>query len=294
MVRPFRMITAVAFLLVTIVVSGCQTQGSGEVPASLGIPVETPFVTPVAYAPQQPVARAKSALVVDATTGRELYAVDADAPRYPASLTKLMTLYILFDEIKARRLSLNTQLTVSAEAASQPPARIGVKAGATITVQQSIQALAVKSANDVSVVVAEAISGSEEAFAVRMTQQARTLGLSGTRFANASGLPGAANVTTARDMAKLALIMKQRFPQYGAYFRAQTFTYDGRTFEATNNLLGTVPGVDGMKTGYIRASGFNLVATTSRGSRKLIVVVIGGASKQARDAEATALIETYS
>lgn len=273
-------------VLAALVLTGCQSTDGGR---NLFDSVD-----PVAYAPQQPVARGKSALVVDAKTGRELYASEADAPRYPASLTKLMTLYIVFDEIEIGRWTLDTPLPVSATAASQPPSRIGLKAGTTITVQFAIRALAVKSANDVSVVVAEALSGSEIAFAARMSERARTLGLSGTRFANASGLPGAANVTTARDMARLARMIQVRYPQYAAYFRTQSFTYDGRTFKATNKLLGTVPGVDGMKTGYIRASGYNLVATAKRGRRELIVVVIGGASGRARDAEVTQLIESYS
>lgn len=281
--RRFSVKTAIVAILAAVVLTGCQ---SG---------ITNPMsVVATAYAPKEPVTRGKSALVVDAGSGRVLFAENADAPRHPASLTKMMTLYILFEAVKTRKLSLNTPLTVSAEAASQPPTRIGLEAGSTITVRDAIRALAVKSANDVAVVVAERLSGSEATFAASMSKKARALGLSRTRFGNATGLPDPGNVTTARDMAKLARLLKTRFPRYSSYFRAQTFTYNGRTFKATNQLLGTVRGVDGMKTGYIRASGFNLVATANRGGKRLIVVVIGGSSKKARDAEVTALIESYS
>ncbi len=283
MAHGFRVKTLVAAFMAALMLAGCQATATNPI-----------SIVATAYAPQQPVARGKSALVVDARTGKVLFAQNADAPRYPASLTKLMTLYILFEEIKTKKLSLSTPLAVSAEAASQPPTRIGLEAGSTITVRDAIRALAVKSANDVAVVVAERLSGSEAAFATRMSKKARALGLSRTRFANSTGLPGAANVTTARDMAKLARLIKVRFPRYQSYFRARSFTYNGRTFDATNELLGTVSGVDGLKTGYIRASGYNLVATANRGGRRLIVVVIGGSSKKARDAEVTALIEAYS
>lgn len=279
----FRLKTVAVTLLTALILAGCQATATNPITA-----------VAVAYAPQQPVAKGKSALVMDAGSGRVLYAANADAPRYPASLTKLMTLYILFEEIQTTSLSPNTPMIVSAEAAAQPPSRIGLEAGSTITVRDAIRALAVKSSNDVAVVVAERLSGSEAAFAARMSRKARALGLSRTRFGNATGLPNPGNVTTARDMAKLARLIKARFPRYRANFRARSFTYNGRTFDATNELLGTVRGVDGLKTGYIRASGYNLVATANRGRRRLIVVVIGGNSKKARDAEVTALIEAFS
>ncbi|MCR9135887.1 MAG: D-alanyl-D-alanine carboxypeptidase [Alphaproteobacteria bacterium] len=278
-----RMKTVAVTLLTALLLAGCQATATNPI-----------SVVAAAYAPQKPVAKGKSALVMDANTGAVLYAANADAPRYPASLTKLMTLYILFEEIQTTSLSLNTPLVVSPEAAAQPPSRIGLQAGSTITVRDAIRALAVKSSNDVAVVVAEKLSGSEAAFAARMSRKAKSLGLSRTRFGNATGLPDPGNVTTARDMAKLARLIKTRFPRYRSNFRAQSFTYNGRTFDATNELLGTVRGVDGMKTGYIRASGYNLVATANRGRRRLIVVVIGGNSKKARDAEVTALIESFS
>ena len=272
-----------AALLAALMLAGCQ--GTATNPIS---------IVAAAYGPKEPETRGKSSLVINARTGAVLHAYNADAARYPASLTKMMTLYILFEEVRAGNLSLNTPLIVSEEAASQPPSRLGLKAGSTITVREAITALAVKSSNDVAVVVAERLSGSESAFAARMTSRARTLGLSRTRFGNSTGLPDPGNVTTARDMAKLALIIKAHFPRYQSYFKKRSFVYNGRTFEATNDLLGTVRGVDGMKTGYIRASGYNLVATSNRRGKRLVVVVIGGPSKKARDAEVTALIERFS
>ncbi|QFT68123.1 D-alanyl-D-alanine carboxypeptidase DacA precursor [Labrenzia sp. THAF35] len=274
----------------------CQTgQGPAPAPVTSAAPaVQTAPLPAVAYAPETAVERGFSALVLNASTGEELYAVDADAARYPASLSKMMTLYLLFDAVSQGRYTLSTPLSVSAKAASQPPAKIGIKAGSTITVEQAARALAVKSANDVAIAVAENLAGSEAAFARQMTSQARALGLSRTRFVNATGLPDPAQVSSARDMAVLGLALKRRFPQYGSYYRAKSFDYNGRTFRATNNLVGKVAGVDGLKTGYIRMSGYNLVATANRGGKRLIVVVMGGASEAARDKEVTRLIEAYS
>jgi D-alanyl-D-alanine carboxypeptidase len=276
--------------------AACQTaQGPGPAPATSTAPaVEAAPLPAVAYAPETAVERGFSALVLNASTGEELYAVDADAPRYPASLSKMMTLYLLFEAVSEGRYSLSTPLSVSAKAASEPPAKIGLKAGSTITVEEAARALAVKSANDVAIVVAENLAGSEAAFARQMTSQARALGLSRTRFVNATGLPDPGQVSSARDMAVLGLALKRRFPQYASYYRAKSFSYNGRTFRATNNLVGKVAGVDGLKTGYIRMSGYNLVATANRGGKRLIVVVMGGASEAARDKEVTRLIEAYS
>ena len=185
--HSFRMKTLVAALMAALMLAGCQATATNPI-----------SIVATTYTPQQPVAKGKSALVVDAGLSKVLFAENADAPRHPASLTKLMMLYILFEEIKTKKLSLNTPLAVSAEAASQPPTRIGLTAGTTITVRDAIRALAVKSANDVAVVVAERLSGSETAFAASMSKRARALGLSRTCFANATGLPNAGNVTTAR------------------------------------------------------------------------------------------------
>ncbi len=289
----------VGAVLLALLLAACQTAQAPAPSASASAPaasasVQTAAVPVAGYAPATAQERGFSALVLNASTGEQLYAVDADAPRFPASLTKMMTLYLLFEAVAEGRYRLSSPLTVSENAASQPPAKIGLKAGTTITVQQAARALSVRSANDVGVAVAENLAGSEAAFARQMTQQARALGLSRTRFENATGLPDPGQVTTARDMAKLGLALKRRFPQYASYYRAKSFTYNGRTFKATNNLLGKVSGVDGLKTGYIRMSGYNLVATARRGGKQLIVVVIGGKSESARDKEVTRLIEAYS
>ncbi|WP_269580956.1 D-alanyl-D-alanine carboxypeptidase family protein [Roseibium sp. Sym1] len=284
-------------LLLAVALAACQTaQGPATTAASASATpaVQSASLPVISYAPATAVERGFSALVLNAATGEELYAVDADAPRYPASLSKMMTLYLLFEAVSEGRYSLSSPLTVSAKAAAEPPAKIGLKAGSTITVEQAARALAVKSANDVALAIAENLAGSEAAFARQMTEQARALGLSRTRFVNATGLPDPSQVTSARDMAKLGLALKRRFPQYGSYYRAKSFSYNGRSFRATNNLIGKVAGVDGLKTGYIRMSGYNLVATANRGGKRLVVVVMGGQSEAARDREVTRLIEAYS
>ena len=234
-----------------------------------------------------------AAIVVDAGSGRVLFAESPDALRHPASLAKMMTLYILFQELEAGRLSWGTALPVSAEAAGQPPSKIGLAAGETIAVSDAVLALAVKSGNDVAVVVAEAVAGSEEAFAQRMTSTARRLGMARTIFANASGLPDEAQVTTAREMALLARALQSHFPRYYAVFSQQSFDYAGRTHRSTNRLLGALAGMDGIKTGYIRASGHNLAASVRRGSRHVLIIVFGGPSREARDAHVAALAEAY-
>ncbi|WP_305983665.1 D-alanyl-D-alanine carboxypeptidase family protein [Roseibium sp. MMSF_3544] len=296
--RSSAVLKKISALLLAVFLAACQTtQPAPPSPAAASsattAPVQNASLPVIGYAPATAEERGFSALVLDASTGQELYAVNADAARFPASLTKMMTLYLLFEAVADGRYSLSSPLTVSVNAASQPPAKLGLKEGSTITVRQAAQALSVRSANDVGVAVAENLAGSEEAFARQMTQQARALGLSRTRFVNATGLPDPAQVTTARDMAKLGLALKRRFPQYASYYRAKSFNYNGRTFKATNNLLGKVPGVDGLKTGYIRMSGYNLVATARRGGKQLIVVVIGGKSETARDTEVARLIEAH-
>lgn len=238
-------------------------------------------------------ARTGAAIVVDTNSGKILYSDKAESLRYPASLTKMMTLFILFEEIEAGRVSLNSQLFVTNEAASRPPSKIGIRAGGTLRVEDAVRALAVKSANDVAYAIAENIEGTEAAFARRMTSTARTLGMNKTHFVNASGLPDREQITTARDMAILARNMKKRHPRLSRYFALRDFTYGGRTYRSTNRLLGKVPGVDGMKTGYIRDAGFNLVATAKRGRKSIVVVVIGGSSGSARNKRVTELIEEY-
>lgn len=247
----------------------------------------------VSLAPAKAEVRGKSVLVVDMATGQELDSFNADAPRYPASLTKMMTLYLLFEAIDRGEISLDSQLPVSARAASRPPAKLGVGAGGSLRVEEAVQALAIRSANDMAVAVAERLAGSEDAFAAEMSRKALELGMSRTRFVNASGLPDTRQVTTARDMATLGQALRRRFPQHMHYFSEPSFQFRGRTIEATNKLLGKVPGVDGLKTGHIDMSGYNLVATGSRNGRQLMVVVLGGATEAARDQEVAGLFERY-
>lgn len=224
-----------------------------------------------------------AAIAVDAQTGRILFSRDADAQRYPASLTKIMTLYVLFEELEAGRMSLDTPLTVSKHAASMQPSKIGLAAGATISVENAIKALVTKSANDIAVAVAEGVSGTESAFAQRMTQTARSIGMTRTRFRNANGLPNGQQVTTARDMATLGLRIQVDFPQYYHYFSLRSFTYRGRTYRNHNRLLGAYDGADGIKTGYTRASGYNLTASVRRQGRHVIGVVMGGRTGASRN-----------
>lgn len=241
----------------------------------------------------EPEIRGASTLVLDYQSGRTLYAVAEDGLRYPASLTKMMTLYLLFETIQSGKLSLGSELVVSENAAAQVPSKLGLKPGSTIRVADAAQALAVKSANDVATTIAENLGGSEPAFAAAMTAKARSLGMRHTNFANASGLPDPRQVSTARDMATLARALLSRFPAYAPMFSKTGFDYGGRHYTATNKLLGKVPGVDGLKTGYIRDSGFHLIATAKRGGRRILVVVMGGRTGRERDAYVTELIDRY-
>ncbi|MGH2342359.1 SPOR domain-containing protein [Segnochrobactraceae bacterium EtOH-i3] len=234
-----------------------------------------------------------AAIVIDANTGKTLFERNADDPRYPASLTKMMTLYILFEELTARRMSLATPLKVSAHASAQAPSKMGLKPGQTITAGEAIRALVVKSANDVAVVVAENISGSEDAFARRMTQTARSIGMRNTTFRNASGLPDPGQKTTARDMATLGIALRARHPTLYRFFSTTSFQFRGQTIRGHNRLLGRVEGVDGIKTGFIRLSGFNLVTSVNRNGRLLVATVMGGQTARARDAHMAELIEAY-
>ena len=232
-----------------------------------------------------------AAYVVDAKTGRVLHEANADSLRHPASLTKIMTLYLLFEQLEAGRIKLHTPMPVSAEAASQAPTKLGVRPDQTLEVEDAIKALVTKSANDAAVVVAEALAGSEEAFAKRMTQKARALGMGRTIYRNASGLPDDEQVTTAREQALLGIAIQERFPRYYRYFSLASFHYRGHAMRNHNKLLGRVHGVDGIKTGYTRASGFNLVSSVRRNDRHIVAVVLGGTSGAARDARMRTLIE---
>src|SRR5690606_27809981 len=200
-----------------------------------------------------------AAIVVDANTDRVLFEKNSRDARYPASLTKMMTLYLLFEALDAGRVSLDTQIPVSADAAKRPPSKIGFKPGQTIDVNSAILALSVRSANDVAAAVGEYLGGTEEAFAAQMTARARRLGMTNTVFRNASGLPDPEQQTTARDMALLGMALRRNFPQHYHYFSNREFMFRGKTVRGHNDLIGRVDGVDGLKTGYIRASGFNIV-----------------------------------
>ncbi len=227
---------------------------------------------------------AKSAsLVIDANTGRTLHDRDADELRYPASLTKMMTVYLVFEEIEAGRLSYGTRITASARAAGRSPSKIGLRVGEQISVRTAVEALIVKSANDVATAVAEHISGSEWRFARRMTAKARQLGMANTVFRNASGLPNSEQVTTARDIVKLALALQDHFPQHYHHFKKTRFRYRGRTIRGHNAITRSFPGAEGLKTGYIRASGFNIVSAVRRGRKHVVAAVFGGRTGRARN-----------
>jgi len=231
-----------------------------------------------------------SAFVMDADTGQVYFARNADTRRYPASLTKMMTLYMAFEALDSGKLTFDQPLPVSRRAAGQAPSKLGLKAGQTITVERAINALAVKSANDVATVVGEAIGGTEANFARLMTKRARAMGMKRTTFMNASGLPNSRQKSTARDMARLGKALLEDFPGYYKYFSKLTFSHGNRTYRSHNKLLRTYEGMDGIKTGYIRASGFNLVASAKRDGVRLIGVVFGGKTGQSRDAHMASIL----
>jgi D-alanyl-D-alanine carboxypeptidase len=235
-----------------------------------------------------------ASIVVDAKTGKVLQGDNIDEPRIPASITKVMSLYLLFEQMERGRIRPDSQLTVSEYAASQPPTKLGVRAGSTIEVEDAIKAMVTLSANDISVVVAENIAGSEDAFARMMTRKARELGMSSTEFYNPHGLPHSPpNITTARDLAMLGRAIQDRFPKYFAYFQTSSFQYGKRTIRGHNRLLGKVNGVDGIKTGYTRLSGFNLLTSVNTDTRSVVAVVLGGRSGASRDQKMAGLIADH-
>ena len=225
-----------------------------------------------------------SSIIVDGNSGATLSANNSDAIRHPASLAKIMTLYLLFERLDAGKLKLDTEMRVSEHASEQAPTKLGLRPGQTIAVDDAIKGLVTRSANDAAVVIAEAIAGDEDDFAKLMTRKARALGMTRTAYRNASGLPDDEQVTTARDQATLGRAIQDRFPRYYRYFSTVAFNYHGHSIRNHNHLLGEVEGVDGIKTGYTRASGFNLVTSMRRGNRHLVGVVLGGRSGSSRDA----------
>lgn len=275
--RPLPLIQklfAALALLVLALLAGCTTVTPPD--AVLAVPA----------APQK-----YAAIVVDAKTGKQLFEVNSTAQRYPASLTKMMTLYLLFEALETGRVTKETQIPVSDHAASQPPTKMRFRRGETIDVDSAIRAIVVRSANDVAVAVGEYLGGSEEQFAGMMTAKARQIGMTSTVFRNASGLPDADQHTSARDMAVLGMALHSRFPQQFHYFSESDFMFRGRLVRGHNDMLGRVRGVDGIKTGYIRASGFNIVTSYNADGRQLIVVVMGADSARQRNDHVEALIQ---
>jgi D-alanyl-D-alanine carboxypeptidase len=232
-----------------------------------------------------------ASIVIDYDTGRVLHETNADTRNYPASLVKMMTLYMAFEALDRGALKLNQRLKVSRRAAGMPASKLGLKYGEQITVKNAILALVTKSANDAAVVVAEALGGKETKFARMMTAKARELGMKRTTFRNASGLPNRRQMSTARDMATLARALIRDFPKKYRYFSTKQFIYKGRKHRNHNRLLKSYSGADGIKTGYIRASGFNLAASVKRNGRRLIAVVFGGKTPRSRDRHMTKLLD---
>jgi D-alanyl-D-alanine carboxypeptidase len=243
-------------------------------------------------APPLAIAKTESYIVIDAGTGKTLAESNADAPAHPASLTKMMTLYLLFDALEKGKVTLDTPFAVSRWAASQAPSKLNLVAGQTIPVRDLILGIVTKSANDAAVTIAENLGGSEPAFAQMMTAKAHALGMTHTFYRDASGLPNSGQLTTARDLAKMALALYRDFPKEYHYFATEEFTYNGVHFVTHNHLMESFQGMDGIKTGYIRASGFNLAASAMRDNRRLIGIVLGGDTAHARDLEMARLLNT--
>ncbi len=229
-------------------------------------------------------------IIVDGNSGAVLQSTNPDSLRHPASLTKIMTLYMLFEKLEQGKLTLDSEMSVSQHASEQSPTKLGLRPGQTLRVEDAIKGLVTRSANDAAVVISEAIAGDEDDFAKLMTKKARALGMNRTVYRNASGLPDDAQVTTARDQSVLGRAIQDRFPRYYRYFATASFNFRGRNIRNHNRLVGSMEGVDGIKTGYTRASGFNLVSSMKRGNRFLVGVVLGGRSGGSRDAAMRTLL----
>jgi D-alanyl-D-alanine carboxypeptidase (penicillin-binding protein 5/6) len=234
-----------------------------------------------------------ASLILDARTGKVLSSENADVLNHPASLTKMMTLYLAFEAINRGKLSWDSQIVMSKYAASRPPTKLGVRAGGTITVREAVYGMIVKSANDAAAAMGEKLGGSESNFARMMTQKARQLGMSRTTFYNASGLPDSRQVTTARDMSTLGVALLKNFPKEYQLFSVASFNFRGKTIRGHNNLMYRYEGMDGIKTGYTNASGFNLVSAVRDGNRRVVGVVLGGRTARSRDAQMAALLDRY-
>ncbi|MCO6186119.1 D-alanyl-D-alanine carboxypeptidase [Rhizobium sp. L1K21] len=232
-------------------------------------------------------------IVIDVNSGKVLYSSSADSKRYPASLTKMMTLYLVFEALEQGRIKKSSKVTMSSHAAGEPPSKLGVKAGRSITVEQAILSLVTRSANDVATALGEFLAGSEAKFGRMMTAKAKSLGMTHTAYYNAHGLPDSRQVTTARDQAILSIALRQHFPQYYDYFSTRSFRFGNQNIGNHNRLLGRVRGVDGIKTGYTRAAGFNLATSVKVDGRSLVVVVLGMPSGASRNAKVTELVQKY-
>ncbi|HEY3888606.1 MAG TPA: D-alanyl-D-alanine carboxypeptidase, partial [Caulobacteraceae bacterium] len=269
-----RLLVALTLALATVFTADFSTVGAAQ--------AQAPFFT---MAPRY------ASIVVDASDGEVLYQRNADSPRYPASISKIMTLYLTFEALASGRIKPTDMIVVSQHAASMAPSKLGLKPGEVITVDDAMHAVAVHSANDMAVALAEKIGGSEARFATLMTLRAQELGMSNTHYDNASGLPDPRQISTARDIATLSRAVMRDYPQYYRFFSLRSFDYHGLYMTNHNGMLGRTPGVDGLKTGYIGASGFNLAASAVRDNRRLIVVVLGGSSSAARDAHVADLFD---
>jgi D-alanyl-D-alanine carboxypeptidase len=236
---------------------------------------------------------ATAAIVVDGATGHMLYGFNENAPRHPASVTKVMTLYLLFEQLEKGRMTLNDEIPISAHAAAQAPSKLGLRPGQSIRVEEAIKAVVTKSANDIAVAIAEAVGGSESDFAELMTRKAASLGMTHTLYRNASGLPNDEQITTAADLAILGRNIQERFPRYYRYFSIHEFAWRGQRIHTHNHLMDRVEGMDGIKTGYTAASGFNLLSSVKRDGHFIVSVVMGGKSARSRDVYMEALIEKY-
>ena len=290
---PYRLAAAALSLIGALVLTGTPALAAKHRHhVAMAIPHLRGLHRGLVRMPASPTDPAKdAALVVDGATGRVLYARNETAERHPASLTKMMTLYLLFDALKAGKVTMQTPLAVSYHASIQKPTKLGLRPGQTIPVDTAIRAIVIRSANDVAVTIAEAIGGTESHFAEMMTQKARQIGMKETNFHNASGLPDPLQITTAADLAVLAKHLAYDHPQYFPYFGLSGFNYKGAWFPTHDNLIGRYVGADGIKTGYTGASGFNLVSSVTRGTTHVIAVVMGGRTAVRRDLEMVRLLD---
>ena len=234
-----------------------------------------------------------ASIIMNEKSGKVYHSINADTRNYPASLTKIMTIYMIFEKLKNKKIKMNTKLKVSKRASRQPPSKLGLYPGQKITVKQAILALVTKSANDVATVVAENFEKTERRFAYKMTRKAKSIGLTRTVFRNASGLPNKGQLSTARDMAKLAVAIRKNFPEFFYFFNKKSFVFNGIEYRNHNNLLGSYFGTDGIKTGYTNASGFNLVASVERNGQRIIGVVFGGKTARTRDKHMVKLLNKF-